>query len=177
MQTVALTPSAAAPCAAPQQRRGVRAQTNKPSVAGAMRFPSLDASLLSRTRALRHRRAATSGASGAGESHEAAMPPPASMGTAERRNVDRSEWLEAEAYGEVSTYASRAPLAACFPATPLKDILPHFEEFTGLPVLDAETHKPLGVVRASVWRAVARRCKQAPGVLAALSQQRHDSGG
>ena len=49
------------------------------------------------------------------------------------------------AYGSVDTYCSCAPLAACFPDTPLRDILPRFEEFTGLPVLDLDG-KPVGVV-------------------------------
>jgi hypothetical protein len=164
MQMAALAPSAAAP----QQLRGARAQATKPAAAAMrLRAPTLDAPALPcaravtaaavpRARARRHRCAATSGADGKDdESHGGAAKPPASMGSPERRNVDRSEWLEAEAYGEVSTYASRAPLAACFPNTPLQDILPHFEEFTGLPVLDAETHKPLGMVRVPARMCLA----------------------
>lgn len=53
------------------------------------------------------------------------------MGDPDRRAVDKSEWLEAEAYGPVSAYCSAGPVASCTPDTPLSDILYHFEEFTG----------------------------------------------
>ena len=53
------------------------------------------------------------------------------MGDSERRAVDKSEWLDADAYGSVDAYCSAAPLAACTPDTPIGEILPHFEEFTG----------------------------------------------
>jgi hypothetical protein len=55
------------------------------------------------------------------------------MGDPDRRAVDKSEWLEAEAYGPVSAYCSAGPVASCTPDTPLSDILYHFEEFTGAP--------------------------------------------
>ena len=55
------------------------------------------------------------------------------MGDPERRAVDKSEWIEAEAYGPVSAYCSAAPLAAATPDTPLGEIMHHFEEFTGRP--------------------------------------------
>ena len=55
------------------------------------------------------------------------------MGDPDRRAIDKSEWLDAEAYGPVSAYCSAAPLAAATPETPLGDILHHFDEFTGAP--------------------------------------------
>ena len=46
----------------------------------------------------------------------------------------------------MAAYCSAAPLASCTPDTPLQSLLHHFEEFTGLPVLDPATGKPVGVV-------------------------------
>ena len=55
------------------------------------------------------------------------------MGDPDRRAIDKSEWIEAEAFGPVSAYCSAAPLAAATPDTPLGEIMHHFEEFTGRP--------------------------------------------
>ena len=68
----------------------------------------------------------------------------AHTGEPDRRAVDKSEWIEAEAFGPVSAYCS-ATLAACTPETPIGDIMHHFDEFTGLPVLD-DQGCPVGVV-------------------------------
>ncbi len=67
------------------------------------------------------------------------------MGSAERRAIDKAEWLEAEAFGQVSAYCSTT-LKWCGPDDSIGAVLPAFEEVTGLPVLDSAGGIPVGVV-------------------------------
>ena len=78
------------------------------------------------------------------------------IGDSDRRAVDKSEWLDAEAYGPVSAYCSAAPLAACTPDTPLGDIMSHFDEFTGA---------PRAASRAPAWGSERRAATQGLPVL------------